>query len=451
MAEQQQSTAPGVATTNRRMGFLAVLGVWTNWFFWASAVKGLAVMLPTLQDQMDTNTWVIGWMIVVVEVTANLIGPMAAPLGRCFGIGACVMVSGLMMGVAFIIASFSSAVVMATVLAVLAGPGIGISNVLCKELLSRCFTSGSTTTAFSISQTGSSVAFIVMPPLTQLFLDTYGWRGAMLLLGSIFFHLTVCGALLQCPSVNALAAHKTGTDYSALPDDSSEEGHQHSVDEDASRESVKQENNSILSGLQTAWQLFLTRLLTSRAYWCVAVISIVTNVSTLGWAVYFVPHTLTKGFDPGDAVTLTSIMGLTRVLAGVILGPVMDKIQIVGNKEFVGIALTSMTVYYAVDPWLTSYWLNVAVVVIYACSNCMMLALQDVLLCEIVPSDCLGSAFGWIAMKSAVFSFFLLYLPGLIFDLGGSYTIPFLLMGGLHFFAIAAVLFLVFKVDSEAD
>ncbi|XP_022103958.1 monocarboxylate transporter 12-like [Acanthaster planci] len=381
MAEQQQ--LPGVYSGNRRMGFLAVLGVWTNWFFWISAVKGLAVMLPTLQDQMDTYTWVIGWMIVLVEVTANLIG--------------------------------------------------------------------STTTAFSISQTGSSVAFIVMPPLTQLFLDTYGWRGAMLLLGSIFFHMTVCGALLQCPSVSAFALHKRSIDYFALPGDPSREEYQRSVDEDASRERVKQENNSILSALQTAWQLFLTRLLTSRAYWCVAVISIVSHVSSLGWAVYFVPHTLTKGFDPGDAVTLTSIMGLTRVLTGVILGPLMDKIQIVGTKQFMGIALISIAVYYAVDPWLTSYWLNVVAMVIYACSTFMIWVLMDVLSCEVVPPDCLGSAFGWMAMKSAVFSFLLLYLPGLIFDLGGSYTIPFLLMGGLHLFAIAALLLLVFMGSRNVD
>ena len=48
-------------------------------------------------------------------------GPIAAPLGRRFGTRACVMVGGLMMGVAFVVASFSSVLALAVVLAVLAG------------------------------------------------------------------------------------------------------------------------------------------------------------------------------------------------------------------------------------------------------------------------------------------------------------------------------------------
>ena len=48
-------------------------------------------------------------------------GPMAAPLARHFGTGVCIMVSGLMIGVALVVASFVSALPMAILLAVLAG------------------------------------------------------------------------------------------------------------------------------------------------------------------------------------------------------------------------------------------------------------------------------------------------------------------------------------------
>lgn len=55
-------------------------------------------------------------------------------------------------------------------------------------------------TAYGLASTGGSFADIFLVPLTQFFLDIYGWRGTMLLLGGIFSQLAVCGALLKHPT-----------------------------------------------------------------------------------------------------------------------------------------------------------------------------------------------------------------------------------------------------------
>ncbi|XP_038060637.1 monocarboxylate transporter 12-like [Patiria miniata] len=433
----------GAERGNRYVGLLAILGTWVNWFIWTGAVKGLATLLPTLRDQMETYTWVIGWMIVIMEVTLNLIGPFAAPLGSRFGIRICVMVSGLMIGLAFIISSLSSIVVTTVALALLAGPGIGITNVLCRELVGRCFRSRGISTAFSIAQSGSAVAFVVVPPMTQLFLDSYGWRGTLLLLGAIFLHMTVCGALFRRPPSKDVAL---ASNYSVVPTDRVEKEHQ--LSKDPLRERDEPHKKSTFRAL---CQHLNTELLFNRAYWCVAVISIVNHIACLGWEVYFVPHTQTKGFTPKESVILTSIMGLWKIIASFTLGPLMDKIQggRINYKVFLGIALTSLVVYYIIDPWLTSFWLNAVNVAIYGCSTFLTWVLADVLVCEVVPADCLGSAFGWIGMKAAVLSFLLLYLPGLNFDLEGSYTLAFTLLGGLQGFAIVALVLLVYVQSQE--
>ena len=54
--------------------------------------------------------------------------------------------------------------------------------------------------AFSIGGIGGSLVFFTTVPLTQFFLDVYGWRGTMLLLGGILSHLAVCGALMKEPA-----------------------------------------------------------------------------------------------------------------------------------------------------------------------------------------------------------------------------------------------------------
>ena len=49
---------------------------------------------------------------------------------------------------------------------------------------------------------GSSAALIAIGPLTQILESTYGWRGALLVLGGIFLHATSSGALLRPISRN---------------------------------------------------------------------------------------------------------------------------------------------------------------------------------------------------------------------------------------------------------
>ena len=76
------------------------------------------------------------------------------------------------------------------------GPGISFAYILSKSMIGRCFKTNYAT-ANGIGQIGSPLGLIIMAPLVQLLLDTYGWRGAMLLLGEIGLHLVVCGGLLR--------------------------------------------------------------------------------------------------------------------------------------------------------------------------------------------------------------------------------------------------------------
>jgi MFS family permease len=51
--------------------------------------------------------------------------------------------------------------------------------------------------AVGLALTGNGASSLVLAPALQLLLDTFGWRGALLLLGAVTLHLTPCGALLR--------------------------------------------------------------------------------------------------------------------------------------------------------------------------------------------------------------------------------------------------------------
>ncbi len=55
-------------------GWFAVLGLLTTKLAWDIVLKGLGMMLPTLQEQFDTSTWLIGWMVAFVDAAAQFSG-----------------------------------------------------------------------------------------------------------------------------------------------------------------------------------------------------------------------------------------------------------------------------------------------------------------------------------------------------------------------------------------
>ncbi|NXR05517.1 MOT13 protein, partial [Sagittarius serpentarius] len=48
-----------------------------------------------------------------------------------------------------------------------------------------------------LAVSGASVSGLALGPLVPLLLDTYGWRGALLLLAAVSFNLVAAGALLR--------------------------------------------------------------------------------------------------------------------------------------------------------------------------------------------------------------------------------------------------------------
>ncbi|NXT56177.1 MOT13 protein, partial [Pluvianellus socialis] len=59
--------------------------------------------------------------------------------------------------------------------------------------------------ATGLAVSGASISGLALGPLIPLLLDTYGWRGALLLLAAISFNLVAAGALLRplpCPGVS---------------------------------------------------------------------------------------------------------------------------------------------------------------------------------------------------------------------------------------------------------
>ncbi|XP_072035491.1 monocarboxylate transporter 12-like [Amphiura filiformis] len=157
-------------------------------------------------------------------------------------------------------------------------------------------------TAVAVYLCGSGLGIILMPLLTQIFLDIYGWRGALLLLSGLCLHSLPCGAIVfenqtedkrTKEKINPLFS-KTGssneTDSNDIPDPSN--------------------TSKLFRGI------FCSPLLTNLPFIAQVLVPAIARGYTLtGWLIYIVSFSLSNGTTMKEASIVGSCggIGLTAV------------------------------------------------------------------------------------------------------------------------------------------
>ncbi|XP_038049509.1 monocarboxylate transporter 12-like [Patiria miniata] len=260
----------------------------------------------------------------------------------------------------------------------------------------------------------------------KFFMDVYGWRGALMLIGSILLHLAVCGALLRTHPVT----NQRDGDYAIVTNTSS--------DDKTIRDKFR--ILSVLTSMKNAVNIDLFAL---SGYWLVVLISIFTTVAATAWFVYFTAHTNQyKGFSLSEVVAFVSVFGVGKILGNLAVA-FIGGYQFIGMNLLMGLAVTVSSACFLTDLLLESYWPIMAYVFVYGFFQSFIYTLLDVMTKETVGVERLGSALGWIGLKCGFVRALFLFLPGLIYDTLGSYTVAFILMAFLNALALPVLLVLM--------
>ena len=268
-------------------------------------------------------------------------------------------------------------------------------NIVTKDVVGRCYTKNYAT-ASGVARTGYSFSLFVNAPLCQLFLDTYGWRGTMLLIGAISLNLVVCGYLMVTTPPPRLNSH----DYERVGQG---EG------------TPAAQPGTFLPWFATLWrqvfQNFDMGLLASARYWAVAVIYCSSSFAFTMWVVYFVSQAQSNGFSILEATTMVTVAGVANLIAKLVQGFITDR-GLMTSWSLIFLCVTFNSVSYSASSWLTSYWgLMTSAVLILFCDG-ILSCQYDVLIRDTLGVELLAGAFGWIGLMYAVFSLSLGYLPG---------------------------------------
>ena len=163
--------------------------------------------------------------------------------------------------------------------------------------------------AISIANAGSSLAVVAIPPLTQYMKDVFDWRGAMLIIGAMSFHIVPCGLMIP-PGRSALVAdQEERAKYTPIND-----GKDSRVKGSAFLNIV----HRVIS--TTHLYLFLdVQFIAHIIGWFAG------NYSLVGWFIFLIPYIEMKGISAHKAVYLSTIGGVSSLLSRFVGAFLLDR------------------------------------------------------------------------------------------------------------------------------
>lgn len=183
--------------------------------------------LDEFKESKSTTAW-IGSLFIAVPL---LSGPVMSALVDRYGCRSMTILGGIISSLGFVLASISTTLeTMMITFGVIAGLGLGLVYVTAVVSIAYWFDK-KRNLAVGLGACGTGVGTFIYAPMTQYFIDEYGWRGTILLLSGTLLNLCVCGAVMRDPEWWILEQKK----------------HRNGKDDDKSKEDIKSRNSSSVS------------------------------------------------------------------------------------------------------------------------------------------------------------------------------------------------------------
>jgi hypothetical protein len=146
-------------------------------------------------ESKSKTAW-IGSLFMAVPL---LSGPIGSALVDRYGCRTMTIIGGIISGIGFTLSAFVNTIeLMYTTFGVIAGLGLGLCYVTAVVSIAYWFDK-KRALATGLGACGTGVGTFVYAPMTQFFIEEYGWRGTVLLLAGTFFNMCVCGAVMRDP------------------------------------------------------------------------------------------------------------------------------------------------------------------------------------------------------------------------------------------------------------
>ncbi|RMF88240.1 MAG: MFS transporter [Nitrospinota bacterium] len=281
---------------------VATLGIFTTG---PAQTYSVSVFLTPILGELHLSRTAVSSMYALGTVVAAF-----APLfiGYCidrFGSQVVIILAALLLGIAcFWLSLADSLLDLFFGFAAIRMLAIGALSLACTTLVAQWFVRRRGV-AMSIANLGMAGNSAVFPPLSQMFIDTYGWRGAWRGLGLVIW------GLLLLPATFLI---RNRPEVMGLHPDGDEEA-------DKAQASVQAEKPRVVELNWTARQALRT-----RTFWLLLYTAMVSPTVVTALTLYQIAFLVERGFSPHFAASVFSVRAIVHAVVTFSIGFVLDRV-----------------------------------------------------------------------------------------------------------------------------
>jgi MFS family permease len=254
--------------------------------------------------------------------------------------------------------------------------------------------------AFGIIEAGFGMGQLVLVPTSLVLIAVWGWQRTLLALGA-------CTALVVFPLL-VMLLRSIPADVGLQP---------YGADSITDRRAGEQRANTSVPATERQ------ALVRSRAFWSLAVPFFICGVTTTGMIdTHLIPFAQHHGYSTAVTGAAVSLLAAFNILGTLASGPLADRWD---NRRILGVLYSVravslvllLTVQHA--QWLLAFG------VLFGIVDFAVLAPTQLLASRYFDGHSLGFIFGLLSMVHQLGSALGAYVPGVLYDLTGSYAVPF--------------------------
>uniref|UniRef100_UPI0037E7050B monocarboxylate transporter 2 n=1 Tax=Semicossyphus pulcher TaxID=241346 RepID=UPI0037E7050B len=424
-------------------------------------IKAFGVFYVEINQYFDTTATGTSWIISIAVATMHVLAPVASALSARYSHRSVVIMGGLICSIGVTFGSFSRNVVeLYLTVGFINGFGFALTWTPTVTMLGLYFEKRRPV-ANALASAGECVLTFVLTPLFQLLIDSYSWRGALLILGGLQLNLCVCGMLLR--------PLKTPRDVTREVKEQEEDdsagasagplGSSVSADQGACLKDTEEIHNSTMTDSNNRTKRADLRpkilhyvdytLITNPRFMLYSMFGVFAALGFFAPALFLVPYARSKGIEEYQAAALMSISAVLDLFGRVFFGWVAN-LRLVETVQQLTVTAILLGTVLLLCPLASSFLELAGFSAVYGLVYGATVAIHITVLAEVVGVHRLGSALGFFMLIRSSGGLLGPPIAGFLIDKMSDYGTGFL-MAGVALIVSALFLLLLHQMNHRGQ
>ncbi|MEQ2308838.1 hypothetical protein AMECASPLE_032383 [Ameca splendens] len=196
-AQKRRNTAEPPAAQDGGYAWFILVSCFFVFGLTFGVIKSFGVFYVEIQQYFETTAAGTSWITSITVATIHIAAPIASALSARFSYRSVVIMGGLICSAAVVFGAFARNLTeLYITVGFLNGFGYALTWTPAVTMLGMYFEK-KRPVVNALASAGECILTFSLTPLFQLLIDSFSWRGALLILGGLQLNLCVCGMLLR--------------------------------------------------------------------------------------------------------------------------------------------------------------------------------------------------------------------------------------------------------------